>query len=67
MILYTVMPQEYIFPQSEQANNLELVTWNGIPLFAEREEHQYKVIRVISTNPAHYLNQQVAPGQFISL
>ncbi|MFK2825052.1 YlzJ-like family protein [Bacillus sp. B190/17] len=66
MILYTVMPHEHIYPQAEQASSLELVSWNGIPLFAEREEHRYKVVRIISTDPSHYLNEQVTPGQFIS-
>jgi len=66
MILYTIMPYEHIYPEDTQASNLELISWNGIPLFAEREENRYKVVRILSTDPAHYLNQQITPGQFIS-
>lgn len=67
MILYTMMPHECIYPEDHQDSGLELVSWNGIPLFAEREENRYKVVRVLSTDPVHYLNNHIMPGQYISL
>lgn len=66
MILYTIMPYEHIYPEDVQSSSPELISWNGIPLFAEREENRYKVVRVLSTDPTHYLNNQVTPGQFLS-
>ncbi|KKB38918.1 hypothetical protein QY97_01161 [Bacillus thermotolerans] len=46
---------------------MELVNWKGIPLMVERAENQYKVIRIMSTDPVHYLDESIAPGQFISM
>lgn len=66
MILYTIMPYEHIYPEDVQSTNMELVSWKGIPLVAEREENRYKVVRILSTDPSDYLNDQVTPGQFIS-
>ncbi|WP_100330967.1 YlzJ-like family protein [Bacillus xiapuensis] len=66
MILYTTMPQEHIFPHDFTSEELELISWNGIPLYAERADHQYRVIRIVSTDPSHYLNDSLTPGSMIS-
>lgn len=68
MILYTMMPQELIFPTQQQTEpQLQLVTYQGVPLMVERtEEMDYRVVRVISTDPMHYLDERYRPGTKIS-
>lgn len=68
MILYTMMPQELIFQteSTEFSRHLE-INYNGIPLMVERTDDQgYKVIRVLSSNPDHYLDSRFMPGSIIS-
>lgn len=68
MILYTMMPQELIFPvQEHNESQTMLVTYQGVPLMVEKtEEQEYRVVRVVSTDPQHYLNNQISPGTKIS-
>ncbi|AGK53109.1 YlzJ-like family protein [Bacillus sp. 1NLA3E] len=68
MILYTMMPHELIFPVQEQDyEQTELVSYQGVPLLVEKtEDRGYRVIRVVSTDPQHYLNDQFCPGTKIS-
>lgn len=69
MILYTMMPYEQIFPHSEESSvNEVMISYNGIPLLAEwTENHEYRVIRIVSTDPNHYINPSCMPGSKISL
>ncbi|OZI11510.1 ribonuclease [Bacillaceae bacterium SAS-127] len=67
MILYTMMPREHIFPHPIIEEETELIDWQGISLYAQRQDHQYRVIRVASTNPNDFLNEKIAPGSLISL
>ncbi|RIW29298.1 ribonuclease [Bacillus salacetis] len=68
MILHTTVPQELIFPadQSEYAQQ-KVVEWQGIPLLVEQSQQQYRVLRVMSSDPADYLNEQVCPGQYLQM
>ncbi|WP_113929947.1 YlzJ-like family protein [Bacillus sp. P14.5] len=68
MILYTTVPQEMIFPAEESAYSQQMVIeWQGIPLLVEQSEQQYRVVRVMSSNPDHYLNDQICPGQYLQM
>ncbi|MGM0846709.1 MAG: YlzJ-like family protein [Bacillota bacterium] len=68
MILYTTVPQEMIFPTDEKAYSQQtIMEWQGIPVLVEQSEHQYRVVRVMSSDPAHYLNEQVGPGQYLQM
>jgi hypothetical protein len=69
MILYTMMPYEQIFPPNEESSvNEVMISYNGIPLLAEwTENHEYRVIRIVSTDPNHYINPSCMPGSKISL
>ncbi|WP_322447715.1 YlzJ-like family protein [Robertmurraya mangrovi] len=69
MILYTTMPQELIFQGHAEENKQEqmMMHYEGIPVLVERDEdHSYRVVRVMSTDPAHYLNEKCCPGSKIS-
>ncbi|MED0660395.1 YlzJ-like family protein [Bacillus smithii] len=66
MILYTPIPKELIFPAlQEEFQAVETITWQGIPLMVQKEEQQMRILRVLSTNPNDYLNQQIVPGQYL--
>ncbi|WP_449540065.1 YlzJ-like family protein [Ferdinandcohnia sp. Marseille-Q9671] len=69
MILYTMMPQELIYPQDEQhESNLKFVDINGVSLAVSQASNgEYTIERIMSTNPQHYLDGRYSPGQKIKL
>ncbi|MFS0823553.1 YlzJ-like family protein [Bacillus sp. 1P02SD] len=69
MILYTMMPQELIYPNTEMEDNqLKYVDLNGVPLAVSQSQNgEYTIERVMSTNPQHYLDGRYSPGQKIRL
>ncbi|WP_071459500.1 YlzJ-like family protein [Bacillus massilinigeriensis] len=67
MILYTMMPHEFIYPQEHKEPAQSIVHYRGVPIIAERAaNNDYYVVRIISTNPAHYLIDECRPGSKIS-
>lgn len=69
MILYTMMPQELIYqtPDSEFGKQ-KIVDVNGVSMIvAENSPKEYQVVRVLSTNPNDFLNEQYTPGAKINL
>lgn len=69
MILYTMMPHELIYPNDEYDFGKQMeITHDGIPLMVERtEDADYRIIRILSSNPAHYLDSRYMPGAKISI
>lgn len=68
MILYTMMPQEMIFPEENTATNQILIDINEGHLVLEQVSNQeFRVVRLISTDPNAYLNENYTPGKMISL
>ena len=68
MILYTMMPSELIFP-SEQAeeSKQKFITYQGVSMLVEQTDSDHvQVVRILSSDPQHYLNQQICPGAKIS-
>jgi hypothetical protein len=68
MMLYTTMPQEHIFPYEPDTKiNQQMVTFQGVPLLVEYSDQQsVQVIRVLSSDPQHFLDEQICPGAKIS-
>jgi len=68
MILYTMVPPELIFPyEAEPPRQPQMVSYQGIPLMVEFVDGQnVQVIRNLSTDPQHYLDDQLCPGAKIS-
>ncbi|BCB03413.1 YlzJ-like family protein [Bacillus sp. KH172YL63] len=66
MILYTMVPDDLIYPTDESVfSGQMMMDYQGIPLLVQQEENKYRVIRIMSSDPAHYLNDQLYPGGFI--
>ncbi|MEH7335569.1 YlzJ-like family protein [Neobacillus drentensis] len=68
MILYTMMPQELIFPyETEPFQKQQMITYQGIPLLVEFTDQQnVQVVRILSSDPQHYLDERICPGSKIS-
>ena len=68
MIMYTMMPEELIFPINQDIfDKQQVIDYNGVPiLVAKTETHEYEVIRVLSTDPNHYLHSPIQPGTKIT-
>jgi hypothetical protein len=68
MILYTTMPQELIFQTLEaEYSKQTVIQYEGIPVLVEIDEnHDYRVLRVMSSDPCHYLDHRCSPGSIIS-
>ena len=63
-LLYTIQPAEAIFPQADPpASRMMMV--RGHLCECVREGEGYAVKRLISTNPADYLEPELAPGAIV--
>lgn len=67
MILYTMMPHEYIFPEDEKSfTSQQVIPCEAGQLVVEQiNPEQYRVVRLLSGNPMHYLNEKYTPGTII--
>ncbi|MDQ1146686.1 hypothetical protein QE429_003513 [Bacillus sp. SORGH_AS 510] len=68
MILYTMMPHELIFPSDQESNQQQkMITYQGIPLLVEQmDPNNVQVVRILSSDPQHFLDDRVCPGAKIS-
>jgi hypothetical protein len=68
MILYTMMPSELIFPTEQvETSKQKLITYQGVSMLVEQTDADYvQVVRILSSDPQHYLNEQLCPGAKIS-
>lgn len=69
MILYTMMPEQLIFPTDlNEFGKQKIVSYEGTPLLVNMEEGQMcTVVRVMSSNPSDFLNNKFTPGTKITL
>lgn len=69
MILYTTMPQELIYEQEyDSLSSHIMVEDNGVPLLvSEVSNGEYEVVRILSSNPQHFLDTRYNPGAKLKL
>ncbi len=68
MIIYTMMPQELIFPHEPEENASQMVLdYNGVQVLAERVEDGFSIVRILSSNPEDFMKPGLAPGTKISI
>ncbi len=60
-VIHSIVPADQIFPA--EPPRIELVNLNGSFLEGTRGKDGIQITRVISTDPAMYLNEKYAPGQ----
>ncbi|MFD1424196.1 YlzJ-like protein [Laceyella sediminis] len=67
MIYYAVVPMELAFFDESQTP-LEEVEVEGVPMLVRKHNEQEKtIVRLLSADPAHYLDPRFQPGLRISL
>ncbi|MGM0750487.1 MAG: YlzJ-like family protein [Bacillota bacterium] len=67
MILYTMVPNDLVFPtDSSEFSGQMMMEYQGVPILVQQEENRYRIVRVMSSDPAHYLHDQICPGEFIN-
>ncbi|SFC08399.1 YlzJ-like protein [Bacillus sp. OV322] len=67
MTLYTILPPEQVFPHAAEAfHNIHNYSYDGIPILIEQQSPtSFRVQRIISTDPAHYLVHAIQPGSYL--
>lgn len=69
MILYTMMPEELIFQQQQEAEatGRKIISRDGVSMEVEPSGEGFQIVRLLSTDPAHYMDARWLPGSKISL
>jgi hypothetical protein len=64
-----MMPEELMFPTLEEDYKRQsVVEMNGVPLLVQATTtSQYEIVRVLSSDPRHFLDNQYCPGQKITM
>ncbi|GAA0332271.1 hypothetical protein GCM10008967_23650 [Bacillus carboniphilus] len=68
-VLYTTVPHEQIFPTDSNVYGKQMMMeHNGIPVLVEQEEEgfSYRIVKVMSSDPSHFLRDDCCPGTRIS-
>lgn len=67
MTIYTVVPEEQVFAEAPPSlSQVFEVQYQGVPLQVNYQGGRaFRVDRILSTDPADYLNQSVQPGVFL--
>lgn len=69
MTLYTIVPEEVIFPHPHEkiANMIEMKV-NGVHVLVEHEGgSSFRIDRIVSTNPEDYMKSNVQPGEMVNV
>lgn len=68
MILYTIMPEQLVYPADySQCESQKVVNINGVELMVSEEEHgSYSIVRVLSTDPFHYLEFELTENNLLA-
>ena len=69
MTFYTIVPTDEIFPISmKRLTNYFEIMYNGVPFMVEHDGGStLRVDRILSTNPADYLQGDIQPGSIIPI
>lgn len=67
MLLYTPMPMEIVLEGLEKAREYREVEVDGVTMIIEKiNDHESKIVQIISTDPNDYLSSKFQPGINIS-
>ncbi|MCI4140287.1 YlzJ-like family protein, partial [Bacillus vallismortis] len=53
--------------QNQETIILEQIEYKGVPLLVEIQGNEAEVIQNMSTNPIHFLQPDISPGQKLKL
>lgn len=68
MLLYTVMPLETVLEDLDKEYDFKEISIGQMRLVVEPLDYkQFKIIRIISSNPKDYLSIDIYPGKIINI
>lgn len=70
MILYTILPDEAVLEgeEAEQFEKQRFIELDGRQLLIEPSgESEWKIVRLISSDPQDYLNERYQPGTIVPM
>lgn len=69
MILYTILPQEAVYQaEAKMFDNQRTTNVQGIPAIVEKDDNDnWRIVRLLSTNPQDFLQQDLMPGAQVKL
>lgn len=70
MILWTPMQLELVFNGLEKMNapNYEQLILQGVPMLVEKTaDGRQKIVKLLSTDPNHYLKEEYLPGNYVKI
>jgi cyanophycinase-like exopeptidase len=68
MIHYCSIPQELIYYNEKDYAKQSVIDMNGVSLVVEQVGgDQCRIVRLLSTDPNHYLDSKLSPGQMLTL
>ncbi|WP_021167650.1 hypothetical protein SOV_19070 [Sporomusa ovata DSM 2662] len=66
MVLWTIMPMEILLSQEYQPN-YEEIEYAGTKMLVEKTaDNEYRIVRILSTDPRDYLRNDIQPGAVLS-
>lgn len=68
MILYTMTPPEQVFATDQEAYNKQMTVpcEAGSLMVEQQEDGEYRIIRLLSSDPNAFLNPAYEPGTILS-
>lgn len=67
MVLWTIVPTETVLAENSQPVIYEELEYYDQKVMVERiAENQYRVVRLLTTVPEHYLQNNLRPGTIIT-
>jgi len=67
MILWSIIPPEMIWGTVNPPSPYEEIEYNGMKCLVEKTSTtQYRVVRLLTTNPTDYLSTELEPGKLLT-
>ena len=67
MILWSIIPPEMIWGTVNPPSPYEEIEYNGMKCLVEKTSTtQYRVVRLLTTNPTDYLCTELEPGKLLT-
>jgi len=67
MILWSIIPPDMVWGNVDPPSAYEEIEYNGMKCLVEKTNPtQYRVVRLLTTNPNDYLSTALQPGTIVS-
>lgn len=62
MLIHSIVPTETIFNSDKQYDKVSYARYNGILVEVIKGDTASRIVRIISSDPRHYLNSSIQPS-----